>query len=264
MTRIALGRIARPASYNSVWWAVRSSTALPCPTSAANSSNAPGGGRGFCHSKAGNKASAPHSRQAHGQGRQHSAAPAVASAAKGQGGMANRQLANGQVASHARPAINGSSSAAATCQAVGQSTPSKAKGVTRALTQGMATRLASMPTQDSCPKNNKPKGASAKEMSHCSRHKPHARTSKARTAPVGCAFARTTPVPVSINTPTATKLSQKPACNMAQGSSTKTTTPAAAHTSAAGQWRACQRKSVTTPSIQTVRCAGTPQPLNSA
>ena len=63
---------------------------------------------------------------------------------------------------------------------------------------------------------------------------------------------------------TATKLSQKPACISAQGSAITTTAQASSHTQGQGQRRPAMRSSATAASISTVRCEGTPQPLNKA
>ena len=66
------------------------------------------------------------------------------------------------------------------------------------------------------------------------------------------------------STPTATKLSQKPACSKAHGSAATTTAPASSHTMPQGQRTPANRRMPTVASIQQVRCAGTPQPENSA
>ena len=68
----------------------------------------------------------------------------------------------------------------------------------------------------------------------------------------------------AISSPTATNDSQNPACSSAHGSIAVTTTAATSSTSAHGQRRPLARASVTTASIQIVRCDGTPQPENSA
>ena len=60
--------------------------------------------------------------------------------------------------------------AAAPAAATGTSAASKASGVTTRVTQGMAMRLASSPTMETCPKSSKASGASAREINHCSRH----------------------------------------------------------------------------------------------
>jgi hypothetical protein len=69
---------------------------------------------------------------------------------------------------------------------------------------------------------------------------------------------------VAINTPTATKLNQKPGYNKAQGSQVSTTAQAVNQTHAPCHWRADKRNKTTTHSMSKVRCAGTPQPLNKA
>ena len=137
--------------------------------------------------------------------------------------------------------------------------PSITSGVTTMVTQGMASRLASSPTNDTWPNNTSTNGVSAQVTSHCSRHSPRAQRP-------GCTpWARgSAPGPPAYNTPTATKLSQKPACSKAQGSTATTAAPASSHTSGQGQRRPPRRSSKTTASISTVRCAGTPQPLKTA
>jgi len=54
--------------------------------------------------------------------------------------------------------------------------------------------------------------------------------------------------------------SQKPGCSSAHGSSAVTTPAASSSTSSHGQRRPDACSSTTVASIQTVRCAGTPQP----
>ena len=66
------------------------------------------------------------------------------------------------------------------------------------------------------------------------------------------------------NIPTATKLNQKPACNKAHGSHTLTTTAASNHCSSKGQRNVFTRSQQAAINMMTVRCAGTPQPLNKA
>ena len=70
--------------------------------------------------------------------------------------------------------------------------------------------------------------------------------------------------PAANNTPTATKLNQKPAWYKAQGSITTTTAKTPNQIQGQGQTRPDRRNTTTTASIHTVRCAGTPQPLNTA
>ena len=68
----------------------------------------------------------------------------------------------------------------------------------------------------------------------------------------------------AISSPTAMNDNQKPGCCKAQGSAAITAVPATAHTAAAGQRQPSARTRVTTASMPTVRCAGTPQPASSA
>jgi hypothetical protein len=172
-------------------------------------------------------------------------------------------------------------------------TPSMASGVMTRVTQGIASTLASKPTKDTCPKNNKVRGAKATVTVACSRSRaPTGRSmpmppARRQTAPkrcnkgVACAPSRqegaAAPSPFgasskrwrregseAIKMPTATKLNQNPGCSKAQGSQASTTAPAVSQTKTPGQSRADSFKTTTTPSIQQVRCAGSPQPLKTA
>ena len=58
--------------------------------------------------------------------------------------------------------------------------------------------------------------------------------------------------------------SQNPGCSSAHGSSSATTQAAARSTASSGQRNPALRTSTTVASIHTVRCAGTPQPANTA
>ncbi len=137
------------------------------------------------------------------------------------------------------------------------------------VTQGIASALASKPTTEACPNSNNVSGVSASVMTHCSRS-PEAsinaswRTRDAAPAPGSARSSRAGPGSAANSTPTATKLSQKPACSKAQGSIVTTTAQASSQTEGQGQRRPDSRNKPTVASIQTVRCAGTPQPLNSA
>jgi hypothetical protein len=69
-------------------------------------------------------------------------------------------------------------------------------------------------------------------------------------------------MPSSIST--ARKDSQKPGCSRAQGSTATVPAAATAHSAQPGHGAPRLRSSTAPPSIQTVRCAGTPQPASSA
>jgi hypothetical protein len=189
--------------------------------------------------------------------------PTSASKARPQGGMALDQVAIGQVASQPSTNCKGCKAQAAASHAAGTPTPSMASGVTTNVTQGMASKLASKPTKETCPKNNNPSGAKATVTMSCSRSNAPARLNTTL-AQTGCFSPGSHAWPVAIKIPTATKLSQKPGCNMAQGSHVSTTAPAKAQTKCPGQSRADSLSSTTTANIHIVRCAGTPQPLNKA
>ncbi len=66
------------------------------------------------------------------------------------------------------------------------------------------------------------------------------------------------------NRPTAANDNQKPGCSSAQGSSSVTTSAAANSSSGHGQRMPSDASHAALASIHTVRCAGTPQPANSA
>ncbi len=140
-----------------------------------------------------------------------------------------------------------------------------ASGVTTSVTQGMASALAASPTSDTWPNSSSVNGASATVITHCSRSALPAWASSRRSGwlPAGLGA---TPAPGSAanKMPTATKLSQKPACNSAHGSSATTTAQASNQTCVHGQRSANSRSRLTVASMQMVRCEGTPQPLNTA
>ena len=96
---------------------------------------------------------------------------AIASTLAHHAGWGKTHTAQGSSASHCSKRINGNMASAAPAAAIGTSAASKASGVTTKVTHGMAIRLASKPTMDTCPNSKSPSGASAKEISHCSRHK---------------------------------------------------------------------------------------------
>jgi len=132
------------------------------------------------------------------------------------------------------------------------------RGVITSVTQGMAHRLASKPMTDTWPNNSKVSGARAMPTIHCSRAMRTRVGFQPRAMPLpglGCA---------ANSTPTATKLSQKPACSRLHGSISTTTVNTVSQTQGQGQLRAWLRSSTTTASMPMVRCAGMPQPLNSA
>ena len=173
-----------------------------------------------------------------------------------QGACGRDTAASGQSANHCSQAPSTARPAAAASQAGGSAAPSRASGVTSSVTQGMANRFATRPTSETWPNSSSVNGASATVTTSCSRSSTSSRAPTPRALPGPGSDAN--------NTPTATKLSQKPAWVSAQGSASTTTPPTSSQTAGQGQWRADSRNTATAASIQTVRCAGTPQPLNSA
>ena len=168
---------------------------------------------------------------------------------------------------------------------MGTSAPSMASGVTTSVTHGIASALATSPTRDTWPNSSNVSGASATVMTHCSRNiAPTLATACAALPPKGANLpwggpaedwslksalapvlpARVAPESVANSTPTATKLNQKPGCNNAHGSTATTTAQASNQTCGQGQRAPVKRSSETVASMVQVRCAGTPQPENTA
>ena len=227
-------------------------------------------GRGTCHSSTGSSSGTPSSRACQGRRIASSTPPRTPAAPAHTGAAGAETVANGSAASQPRYSVSACTAAAATSQATGASTPAIASGVTTSVTHGMASALASRPTTDTCPNSSSVSGVRAIVITHCSRI---ARASAEPALPMrsrqplstaSAAACTGSPASVANSTPTATKLSQKPACNSAHGSIVTTTAQASSHTCGHGQRRPDRRSKPTVASIQTVRCAGTPQPLNSA
>ena len=129
------------------------------------------------------------------------------------------------------------------------------------VTSGTASILASSPISEICPNSSKDRGDKARNTTRCCLIKPaEPWRRRCHKLPAGACRA---PL-VANSTATATKLSQKPACSSAQGSSASTTAAATASTACQGQCLPPLRSQATAASMQTVRCAGTPQPLKSA
>jgi hypothetical protein len=172
--------------------------------------------------------------------------------------MGSAACAHGHAASQCSSVDRPCTHHAAACHSGAQSTPASASGVTTSVVHGMATTLAAKPTSDTCPNSSSVSGVIANVITHCSRSMERNR------APALIPRALPAIGSVANSTATATKLSQKPGCSSAHGSSARTTAQASSHTCGHGQRRPDRRKSATTASMHTVRCAGTPQPLKSA
>ena len=179
------------------------------------------------------------------------------------GGAGNDSVAYGQCDRVCNTSASKRTAHAARSHNGGASTPSIAKGVTTNVTHGIASALASKPTRETCWNSNKVSGVSASVMVHCSR-KCRARLAPRRAARVAAVPLWGSSAPVANSTPTATKLSQKPACIKAHGSTAITTAQALNQCAGHGQRRPVRRSKATVASIHTVRWEGTPQPLNSA
>ena len=76
--------------------------------------------------------------------------PSVAAALAQAAGAGVLHTAPGQAAKVFKPATKACNETAATSHAAGTNAPSKHRGVTHKVTQGMATALASKPTTDTC------------------------------------------------------------------------------------------------------------------
>jgi hypothetical protein len=143
--------------------------------------------------------------------------------------------------------------------------PSKASGVITTVTNGMATRLATKPTSETCWKKTMLKGARPTVATACVCNPERTVRRSAGHQPgsaVSPCAADTGWEPTS--SATAAKDSQNPACSNAHGSMTLTTTAAASKTSGNGQCTPHERSSASVTSMHSVRCAGTPQPASRA
>ena len=248
---------------------MRSSTAVPWPTSAATNSNWPSGGRDTAGHSSGSIKGTAKARNRHGNGSSASSAANTPQATAQGGAAAAVHTAPGHAASHCKGMHSPCTSHAATVQNGASQTPSKASGVINKVTSGMATRLARNPTTDTCWKNSIDNGARPTVAMSCVR-KPLRTVAHKRNAHGGsppAAAGRMGPQATgsdAISKPTAMNDSQNPGCSSAHGSSAVTTTAAASSTAGTGQRRPRLRRPTTTASIHTVRCAGTPQPASSA
>ena len=226
--------------------------------SGASTSNCPCLGSGACHSSTGSISGKPRARSARGHGMASNKPPAKPAAPAHSGACATHKVAKGSLASHCKPVVSTDRANAARLQNSGHNMPSKAKGVATRVTHGIAKALANSPTRETCPNSNRVKGVSARVMTPCSL----ANAAKRALTPGGAEAP--SPASVANNTPTATKLNQKPACSMAQGSNSTTTAQASSHTWGQGQRLPDRRNKPTAASMSTVRCEGTPQPLKTA
>ena len=244
---VAVARILRAGVVDQQVARVRTSTAVPWPTSAASTSNRPVGGHGTGGRSSGSTSGTASARSRHGSGTPPAARRQQARQRAQSGAAGTVQTAPGQAASHAsartsrlhhpsRPAYHSG----------GSSTPSSASGVITSVTSGIATRLATKPTSDTCWKNTSVSGVSPRVATSCVRS--HGRRHAAAPAPrprMPAAPRRRRRCTSSddISRPTATNDNQKPGCNSAQGSPSVTTTAAASSTSGQGQRRRRLRSS---------------------
>jgi hypothetical protein len=136
--------------------------------------------------------------------------------------------------------------------------------VTSSVTSGIATRLAAKPTTETCWKNSIDSGASPSVAIHCARRPACAARQTRRPGDGDCGAAERGASPAASSSATAPKLSQKPGCSRAQGSSSVTATAATSITAGQRQTRPALRSSTAQASISSVRWAGTPKPASSA
>ena len=212
--------------------------------SAASNSNSPTAGRSGCHKSTGKSSGTPSTRQCQGRRITSSSPPATPASAHHSGTAAWLMVAMGQAASTCNKLINTPVSQADTLHKGGMSTPSKASGVTRSVTQGIASALASKPTTENWLNNSKLMGVSARVMTHCSRNMPTNRPVALRhQGRCNAASSRACAAPSDASglaankMPTATNDNQKPACNKAQGSKATTTAMASNQTCGQAHWR---------------------------
>jgi hypothetical protein len=121
--------------------------------------------------------------------------------------------------------------------------PANVNGSTSQLTQGIANALAAMPTQEIWPNHQALNGAKAKLNWNC-------RLSTSSTLEYQQASL---PLGKIKSTPTATKLSQKPACKAAQGSHVKTKQATHNHTAPLGQSAASNLNDIAQINMQSAR-----------
>lgn len=222
--------------------------------SGASSSNSAAGGRGTAGHSSGSSNASPAARSRHGRRSAISTAPSSARPCDHSGAAGSHQTAPGSAVSNCSHATRACINPAASAHSTGSAAPSSASGVMTKLISGMASRLASNPTTDSCAKQIRLSGARpAVAMSWV-------RSAARRWARQPAAGGR----PAAISRPTAPNDSQKSGCSSAQGSTAVTMTAAASSTSGQGQRSPSVRSAATVASISTVRCAGTPQPEKTA
>ncbi len=159
-----------PVSYSSVCVAVRTSTALPWPMSAASSSNWPGAGRGACHSSTGSSSGTPSARTGQGHPRIASSTPPSTPAAPAHRAAPRRTTPRRAAPPAAAARRPGPAPRAPRCPRPARTPrPPSTSGVTTSVTQGMAARLATRPTSDTWPNSSSVSGARASVTMPCSR-----------------------------------------------------------------------------------------------
>ena len=125
-------------------------TALPCPTSAATSSNCPAAGRSRGGSSKGSTSGSALRRTRHGKGVISSTAASKPPNCAHHGATPADHTTAGDCASQARKPPSIDTSQAPMLHSGDATAPSSAMGVMTKVTTGMATRLAARPTSDIC------------------------------------------------------------------------------------------------------------------
>lgn len=129
---------------------MRTSAALPWPTSASVTSIWPSPGRDCGGSKSAAISGSASARSRHGSGEISNTAPSRPAACAHAGAAPAVQTAPSVAASQPKHTIRACTSQAPACHSGGASMPSKASGVISSVTSGIATRLATNSTSDDC------------------------------------------------------------------------------------------------------------------
>ena len=213
-----------PASNSKLCCCVRSNTALPWPMSRASRSKSPHDGTALCHHSIGTISGRPSARQRQPHGITSHRHPSNPANPAHHAGCAKYSTATGQVTICSSSHTMTLTQCAAAVHSGGHKAPSMDNGVTTNVTHGMAHRLAIIATTEICPNSSSVSGASARPTTACSRNKRMPACRQRRSGALrscGC---------VAKSTPTATKLSQNPACSKLQGSTSTTAVSTTSHT----------------------------------
>src|SRR5690606_17125272 len=251
---------AGPASYRNAWRAVRSTTAVPCPTSSITSSNSPGRGSARSGHSSGSNSSAASGFPGTPRGSSSQNAPSSASGSANHAASGSQHSATGPSASDSNSGHEASKQVAASRHAgppqpgcsASSPVPASASGTTTRLHHGIATRLASGPASEACPNSTAVSGSRPRVATHCAARKPP--TTGWRPPAGRHQTSQATPA----------KLSQKPAVSTASGSTSSSAIAASASESPTPIGRRHNRASTTIATISTVRTVGSAKPATAA